>query len=97
MSPRELSRLSNILLFLIISFAPTDVAIILSLGKIGLGSIRYNFSKLKFLIALAQAPIFSDVAKCYPLKVSIWDVDQKFLKGINPSTLSNYNRNHGIK
>ena len=39
----------------------------------------------------------SDVAKCYPLKVSIWGVDQKFLKGINPSTLSNYNRNHGIK
>ena len=39
----------------------------------------------------------SDVAKCYPLKVSIWDVDQKFLKGINPSKLSNYNRNHGIK
>ena len=28
----------------------------------------------------------SDVAKCYPLKVSIWDVDKKFLKGINPST-----------
>ena len=39
----------------------------------------------------------SDVAKCYPLKVSIWGVDQKFLKGIYPSKLSNYNRNHGIK
>ena len=39
----------------------------------------------------------SDVAKCYPLKVSIWDVDKKFLKGINPSTTSNYDRNHGIK
>ena len=39
----------------------------------------------------------SDVAKCYPLKVSIWGVDQKFIKGINPSTFSNYNRNHGIK
>ena len=39
----------------------------------------------------------SDAAKCYPLKVSIWDVDKKFLKGINPSTTSNYNRNHGIK
>ena len=39
----------------------------------------------------------SDVAKCYPLKVSIWDIDKKFIKGINPSTLSNYNRNHGIK
>ncbi len=39
----------------------------------------------------------SNVAKCFPLKVSIWDVDKKFLKGINPSTTSNYNRNHGIK
>ena len=39
----------------------------------------------------------SDAAKCYPLKVSIWDVDKKFLKGINSSTTSNYNRNHGIK
>ena len=39
----------------------------------------------------------SDTAKCYPLKVSIWDVDKKFLKGIIPSTTSNYNRNHGIK
>ena len=39
----------------------------------------------------------SDVAKCYPLKVSIWDIDKKFIKGINPSPLSNYNRNHGIK
>tara|TARA_Y100000589_G_scaffold292823_1_gene297241 strand:+ start:65 stop:925 length:861 start_codon:yes stop_codon:yes gene_type:complete len=39
----------------------------------------------------------SDAAKCYPLKVSIWDVDKKFLKGIIPSTTSNYNRNHGIK
>ncbi len=39
----------------------------------------------------------SDAAKCYPLKVSIWHVDKKFLKGINPSTTSNYNRNHGIK
>ena len=39
----------------------------------------------------------SDAAKCYPLKVSIWDVDKKFLKGINPSTTSNYDRNHGIK
>ena len=39
----------------------------------------------------------SDVAKCYPLKVSIWDIDKKFIKGINPSISSNYNRNHGIK
>ncbi len=39
----------------------------------------------------------SDVAKCYPLKVSIWDVDQKYLEGISFSKISNYNRNHGIK
>ena len=39
----------------------------------------------------------SDVAKCYPLKVSMWDVDQKYLDGISYSKTSSYNRNHGIK
>ena len=39
----------------------------------------------------------SDVAKCYPLKVSIWDVDKKYLDGISFSKTSSYNRNHGIK
>jgi hypothetical protein len=43
-----------------ISLAPPEVAKILSFGKIGLGLIKTNFLKLKFLIALAQAPIFSD-------------------------------------
>tara|TARA_B100000401_G_scaffold390088_1_gene296130 strand:- start:178 stop:1041 length:864 start_codon:yes stop_codon:yes gene_type:complete len=38
----------------------------------------------------------SDVAKCYPLKVSIWDVDKKFLEGIKTSKISSYNRNHGL-
>ena len=40
--------------------APTDVAKILSFGKIGFGFTITNFLKLKFFIALAQAPIFSD-------------------------------------
>ena len=39
----------------------------------------------------------SDVAKCYPLKVSIWDVDKKYLDGISFSKTSSYNRSHGIK
>ncbi len=38
----------------------------------------------------------SDVAKCYPLKVSIWDVDKKFLQGITTSKISSYNRDHGL-
>ena len=38
----------------------------------------------------------SDVAKCYPLKVSIWDVDKKFLEGIKNSKISSYNRDHGL-
>ena len=58
--PRALSKVSYSLLCLMISLAPTDVAKILSFGKIGLGSIKINFLKLKFLIALAHAPIFSD-------------------------------------
>ncbi len=38
----------------------------------------------------------SDVAKCYPLKVSLWEVDHKFLKDIKMSKISSYNRDHGF-
>ena len=38
----------------------------------------------------------SDEAKCYPLKVSTWSVNQKHLKDIKPSIISNYNKKHGI-
>jgi uncharacterized protein YcgI (DUF1989 family) len=38
----------------------------------------------------------SDTAKCYPLKVSIWSVDQKYLENIKQSETSSYNKNHGI-
>ena len=38
----------------------------------------------------------SDIAKCYPLKVSIWDVDEKFLEGIHNSEISSYNGEHGL-
>ena len=38
----------------------------------------------------------SDIAKCYPLKVSIWNVDKKFLEGIKTSKISSYNRDHGL-
>jgi len=39
----------------------------------------------------------SDNAKCYPLKVSIWSTDKKYLDQIKPSIISTYNRNHGLK
>ena len=38
----------------------------------------------------------SDAAKCYPLKVTIWSVDQKYLENIKLSKPSSYNKNHGI-
>ncbi len=38
----------------------------------------------------------SDTAKCFPLKVSIWKVDERFLKEINFSEVSSYNKNHGL-
>ena len=38
----------------------------------------------------------SNTAKCYPLKVSIWSVDQKYLENIKISKTSSYNQNHGI-
>ena len=38
----------------------------------------------------------SDVAKCYPLKVSIWQTNEKYLKDLGNSEISNYDRSHGI-
>ena len=38
----------------------------------------------------------SDVAKCFPLKVSIFNVDKKYLKGIKSSEISSYNKDHGL-
>ena len=38
----------------------------------------------------------SDVAKCYPLKVSIWQTNEKYLKDLDNSEISNYDRSHGI-
>ena len=38
----------------------------------------------------------SDVAKCHPLKVTIWDVDKEYLNGVRFSNISSYNRNHGL-
>ena len=38
----------------------------------------------------------SDSAKCYPLKVSTWTVENKFLKDVKPSIISTYNKNHGL-
>ena len=62
------------------------------------------FAEINLLGALSACPggdcgseHSSDVAKCYPLKVSIWDVDKKYLDGISFSKTSSYNRSHGIK
>ena len=38
----------------------------------------------------------SDNVKCYPLKVSIWSVENVLLKGLVNSKISDYNRNHGL-
>ena len=38
----------------------------------------------------------SDVAKCFPLKVSIWQTDEKYLEDLDTSEISNYDRSHGI-
>ena len=38
----------------------------------------------------------SDIAKCYPLKVTIWNVDKEYLNGVRLSNISSYNRNHGL-
>ena len=51
----------------------TDVAKILSFGKMGFGSITDSFWKLKFFIPLAQAPIFSDSWGLCNIKVILFD------------------------
>ena len=38
----------------------------------------------------------SDVTKCFPLKVSIWNVDKKYLLGIKNSEISSYSKDHGL-
>tara|TARA_Y100000591_G_scaffold282500_1_gene262888 strand:+ start:267 stop:1130 length:864 start_codon:yes stop_codon:yes gene_type:complete len=38
----------------------------------------------------------SDTAKCFPLKVSLWNVDKEYLKDIKYSKKSSYNRDHGL-
>ncbi len=38
----------------------------------------------------------SNVAKCFPLKVSIWSVDKKYSHGIKFSQASSYDKNHGL-
>jgi hypothetical protein len=54
------SNVSQTLVSIIKSLAPTDVAKILSFGKVGFGLTTINLLKLKFFNARAQAPIFSD-------------------------------------
>ena len=57
--------------------APTEVAKILSLGNIGLGSTTTNYWKLKFFIPLAQAPIFSESwGLCKIKKILLTDINQ---------------------
>ena len=38
----------------------------------------------------------SDNSRCYPLKVSIWSVDKKYLKDLTLSNISTYNKSHGL-
>ena len=38
----------------------------------------------------------SDVAKCFPLKVSIWSAEKKYLEKIKFSQTSSYNKDHGL-
>ena len=39
----------------------------------------------------------SDMAKCFPLKISIWKLDKKHLEGLKFSKISSYKRNHGLE
>ena len=61
------------------------------------------FAEIDLLGALSACPggdcgseHSSDIAKCYPLKVSIWQAEEKYLKDLIQSEISNYDRSHGI-
>ena len=61
------------------------------------------FAEINLLGALSACPggdcgleHSSDEAKCYPLKVSIWQTDKEYLKILDKSEVSNYDRSHGI-
>ncbi len=38
----------------------------------------------------------SDEAKCYPLKISIWNTDSNLISKLKQSKISTYSRNHGL-
>ena len=38
----------------------------------------------------------SDIAKCFPLKVSVWNVDKKYLNGLKFLEVSSYDKSHGL-
>ncbi len=50
-----------------------------------------------YLEFFAETNLLGALSACPPLKVSIWDVDKKYLDGISFSKTSSYNRSHGIK
>ena len=50
-----IAKSSSLKVFFIISLAPTDVATILSLGKVGLGLITINLEKLKSHLNLCSS------------------------------------------
>ena len=61
------------------------------------------FAEIDLLCVLSACPggdcsseHSSDKAKCYPLKVNIYETDSNYLKNWEPSKVSNYNKNHGI-
>ena len=68
------------------------------------GDFLEFFAETNLLGALSACPggdcgseHSSDVAKCYPLRVSIWNVDPKFLNDIETSKISSYDQDHGLK
>jgi len=61
------------------------------------------FAEIDLLCVLSACPggdcsteHSSDKAKCYPLKVNIYETDSNYLKNWEPSKVSNYDKNHGI-
>ena len=89
--------------FMLTGFANDTKQYFMKSSPVRPGDYLEFFAETDLLGALSACPggdcgseHSSDVAKCYPLKVTIWDVDKKFLEGIKISKISPYNRDHGL-
>ena len=64
-----------------------------------MNKIKFDLNDRTAVITGGAQGFGLDIAKTFlnsGAKVTIWDVDKKFLEGIKISRISSYNRDHGL-